>query len=67
MSESLILAENHCLFLSSRMTEKEIDRTLQAMRKVPSNATCYEIEGPILDTKGLIVSERDESREESWS
>jgi len=49
------------------MTEKEIDRTLQAMRKVPSNATCYEIEGPILDTKGLIVSERDESREESWS
>ena len=37
LNEGVNLAKNHCSFLSSPMTEKEIDRTLQVMRRVLTN------------------------------
>jgi glutamate-1-semialdehyde 2,1-aminomutase len=47
------LAKNHCSFLSSPMTEKEIDQTLEVMKKVLTDML------PTVKTTAPILIRRD--------
>jgi len=52
-NRGVYLARNHCSFLSSPMTEKEIDRTLEVMRNVLTDML------PIMKTSAPSLMKRD--------